>query len=477
MVWKQILRHTMPMAEVNVPPSISAADWQATPVPVQALVQTLGDRVQQLQQRIEELERRLNQNSGNSSQPPSRDQKTNRRPKGPGRPRGGKLGHARTVRVLSDTPDQVLELRVTTCRHCQGDLRTVAPRKVMRRQVTELPVVRPVIIETRQHEVVCPHCHTVQCGGLPVGLEATRTFGPRLEATVVYLQQQHHLSYERTRQALCDLFGVALSEGGEACILARAGQAAAPLAEALRAQVQASPVIGSDETGARIDGCTYWQWVFVTPTVIYHVIHPKRRGVAIQQVMGAARAQVWISDCWQPQLQAPREHFQLCLTHQIRNLQGLIERRPQLRWAQQMQQLLRDAIHLGKQRTERTARSFQWRRTHLEHTLERLLRRPIRARPAHALHYRFQKYREGLLRFLYDERVPFHNSACERALRPSVIHRKVTGGFRSLWGAQGYAALASVIDTARLQGRNAFESLVNLMGTPVLPYLTIPNRE
>jgi len=464
------------MTEAHAPSEISTEEWNATPPAVQTLVQTLVTSVQTLRQQVAELERRLNQNSGNSSQPPSRDQKANR-PKTHGRVRGGKPGHVRAVRPLSDTPDQVVECRVTTCRHCQRQLDTVTPHKVLRRQVTELPVGRAMVIETRQHEVVCPHCHTVQCGVLPAGLEATRTFGPRLEATVVYLQQQHHLSYERTRQALADLFGVPLSEGGEACILARAGQAAAPLAETLRLQLHASPVIGSDETGARIDGRTWWEWVFVTPEIIYHAIHPKRNRAVIQQVMGTAQAQVWISDCWQPQLQAPRQHFQLCLTHQIRNLQGLSEQRPHLRWARQMQQLLRDAIHLGKRRTLLTPRGFQCRRTALQHTLARLLQRPIQARPAHALHYRFQKYQDGLLYFLYDDRVPFQNSACERALRPSVIHRKVTGGFRSLWGAQGYAALASVIDTARLHGQNIFEQLVELMGTPVLPYLATPNGE
>jgi transposase len=464
------------MTETEAPSEISVEEWNATPPSVQALIQTLVGSVQTLQARIAELEHQRNQNSGNSSQPPSRDQKTNR-PKVRGQPRGGKPGHVRAVRTLSDTPDQVLEFRVSNCRHCQADLRRVAPHQVIRRQVTELPVVRPVVIETRQHEVVCPACQTVQRGVLPAGLEATRTFGPRLEATVVYLQQLHHLSYERTRQALADLFGVTLSEGGEACILARAGQAAAPHAEALRLQIQASPVIGSDETGARLNGRTCWEWVFVTPEVIYHAIHPKRNRAVIAQVMGSAQAQVWLSDCWQPQLQAPREHFQLCLTHQIRNLQGLIEQRPRLRWAHEMQALLREAIHLGKRRTRLTPRGFQRRRTYLQHTLARLLRRPIRARPAHALHYRFQKYRDGLLYFLFDERVPFQNSACERALRPSVIHRKVTGGFRSLWGAHGYAALASVIDTARLHGHNVFEDLVNLMGKPVLPYLMASSGE
>jgi len=64
---------------------------------------------------------------------------------------------------------------------------------------------------------------------------------------------------------------------------------------------------------------------------------------------------------------------------------------------------------------------------------------------------------------------------CERALRPSVIHRKVIGGFRSTWGAQAYAALATVVDTAKLFGRNVFETIVALLGKPVLPFFAGQN--
>jgi hypothetical protein len=68
--------------------------------------------------------------------------------------------------------------------------------------------------------------------------------------------------------------------------------------------------------------------------------------------------------------------------------------------------------------------------------------------------------------------VPWHNNARERALRPAVIHRKVTGGFRSQWGAYAYAALATVMDTAKLRAQPVFDTLVKLMGVPVLPYLS-----
>ena len=73
---------------------------------------------------------------------------------------------------------------------------------------------------------------------------------------------------------------------------------------------------------------------------------------------------------------------------------------------------------------------------------------------APALVKRYRKHRAHLLvsQSGHDPAVPHHTNAAERALRPSVIHRKVTGGFRSAWGAHAYAALVSVIDTAQLRG-------------------------
>lgn len=88
------------------------------------------------------------------------------------------------------------------------------------------------------------------------------------------------------------------------------------------------------------------------------------------------------------------------------------------------------------------------------------------------LQARFTKHRDKLLTFLHYPGVPPTNNVSERALRPSVIHRKVTNGFRSEWGAKGYAALQSVIATAHLKGEQVFESLVTLMGAPMLHFLS-----
>jgi transposase len=73
--------------------------------------------------------------------------------------------------------------------------------------------------------------------------------------------------------------------------------------------------------------------------------------------------------------------------------------------------------------------------------------------------------------FLYRLDVSPDNNACERALRPSIIHRKVLGSFRSEWGPCAYAALATVVNTAKRKGENVFSKLVSLMGKPVLHFL------
>jgi transposase len=136
-----------------------------------------------------------------------------------------------------------------------------------------------------------------------------------------------------------------------------------------------------------------------------------------------------------------------------------------------MQDLVREAIHLGHRREELTLGEYQRRVTQVENRLDGWLERPVTGEGARRLRRRFVKHRHHLLTFLHDRDVPAENNACERALRPSVIHRQVTNGFRSEWGARAYAALQTITATARQQGRHVFSALVELMGKPVLHFL------
>jgi len=441
-----------------------------------ALLQRLFEEVRRLETEVRTLREELEQHtkppttSQNSSQPPSRDWKAGHPQRKRRKKVGAQAGHVKAERPLVDHPEKVIDVWVETCAQCGTALLDQAPERVIRRQVTELPEIQPVVIETRQYEVRCPGCQRLQRGPLPEGLEAARRFGPRLEALVTYFHQEHHLGFERLCGVMRDVFGTSLSEGGAVAIVERAGQAAQPEAEAIGERVRQSAVIASDETSARVHGRNYWEWVFIGNGGEYHLIQRSRGQDVIDAFMGERRAEVWLSDCWKPQLNAPTDLHQLCLPHQVRALQGLLDQRPRLAWAREMQALFRAAMHLGKRRETLTARGYRRQVTFLERRLDRLLARCVSGVGAN-LRDRYRTHRAHLLVFLHRADVPSDNNACERALRPSVIHRKVMGSFRSDWGAQAYAALATVLNTAKRAGENAFQKLTNLMGTPILHFL------
>jgi len=411
--------------------------------------------------------------SQNSSQPPSRDFKAEKKKRKRSKQKGAKAGHAKQERQLVDKPNKIIEAYVDNCKNCHQNLLDQIPVKVVRRQVTEIPEIQPVVIETRQYVVICPGCGERQQGKLPEGLEAGRYFGPRLEAMVTNLHHEHHIGYKRLRQICDELFGLVLSAGGAVSIVKRAGKTAEAEAEAIGEQVRQSKVVGSDETSARVHGRNYWQWVFVGDHREYHVIVPSRGYDVIENFMQEGEAEVWVCDCWKAQLNAPAKICQICLSHQIRNLQGLMDKRPRLAWAREMQSLFRKAIHLRNRHEAMTERGYKRQVAIIEKRLEHLLRRTFKGLGSNLLD-RYRKYRNSLFIFLHRMDVPAHNNACERALRPSVIHRKVLGSFRSDWGAQAYASLASVLNTAKRNGQSAFQKLVQLMGTPVLPFLSYP---
>ena len=57
------------------------------------------------------------------------------------------------------------------------------------------------------------------------------------------------------------------------------------------------------------------------------------------------------------------------------------------------------------------------------------------------------------------------NNGSERALRPSVIFRKVTNGFRSGWGAKVYADIGSIVATGRINGRSPLAAIRGALAT------------
>ncbi len=415
--------------------------------------------------------------SGNSSVPPSVGFKPDRSERRARKRRHGHDGISRR----RQTPDVIVRCRPSTCQGCGESLPLAGQRRVGRSQVVEVPPVRPVVVEAWQYAARCRACGTRTKGVYPAGLEPTRTFGPGVEALLGYFHERHHVGYERLVEVCRDVFGLAISDGGIDQALRRLAERARPTYEALGAEVRASPVIGSDETGARVAGKTAWQWVFQTPEASYHVVVPRRNAEVIAAFLGDTRPDGWVSDLWAPQVKVAADVHQLCLSHQIRNLTYAVEADglDGRVWAIELRHLFGRAIHLGKIRETITPTSFARRRLRIENAVDRLVFRT--ALPAtdtanaRRLQNRYREHRASLFVFLDRPDIPPTNNASEQDLRPSVIHRKVTGGFRSWPGAEGSAILTSLFTTARKRGHDFLATLRSIAGPSPLRAAGLPS--
>lgn len=429
----------------------------------------LIELVLQLHARVSELEARLAsktrppKTSTNSSVPPSSDRKGNRR-NTKQKKRGAKHGHVGKSRVKVE-PDVFIECKLEVCPDCGANLQDVEQKVVGSSQVVEIPPVKPVVIEAQRYGCVCPQCGREQAADYPDGMESERVFGCRLTAFVTYLHEIHHISYVRLQTVLGNLFGLTVSVGGLVNLVKRVGRKLHPVAEEILDEIRDSQVVGSDETGARIDGKNQWQWVFVTEKATYHVIAPSRGSGVIEKVMGEAQPAVWVRDLWSAQCKGPGRYHQLCHAHQLRDLQYAVDREGSY-WAYRMQRLLLHSQRLVKHRGRLPPEIFQGEVEKVEAALDELLEWEAFGVEAQRLQRRYRKHRDSLFVFLHIPGVPCDNNASERALRNSVIHRKVSGGFRSDEGAEAHAVVSSVVDTARKRGEDVFGTLQGHIGSP-----------
>jgi transposase len=441
----------------------------------EAAIERGDEKIRALEEELAQF-RRPAKTPENSSVPPSRGQKANRVERRSRRP-GPKRGHVGASRVRSE-PDVVLACRPSTCDGCGEPLPASGGRRVGRSQVTDLPSFAPVVIEAWQYALTCTHCGVQTPGRYPAGLEPRRTFGPGIEALVSYLHERHHVGYERLVELCRDVFGLTISQGGIENVLRRLVERARPTYAAIGQTVRGSPVINSDETGARVAGRTRWQWTFQTPEASYHVLAASRGGEVIDAFLDGVEPEVWGSDLWAPQLLTPATEHQICHSHQARALTFASEADTggERAWALDLRHVFGRAIRLYHERDQVSAETFARRRLLIENATDRLVfdRYVAPKTEAARLQHRYRTHRDSLYVFLYRDDVEPTNNSSERDLRPSVIHRKVIGGFRSAWGAEASAIRSSILATARKQGRNLLDAFRAVAGPSPLQAVATP---
>ena len=426
-----------------------------------------------------DLKRRLGLDSSTSSKPPSSDG-PGKKPRHPGslrersgRPSGGQKGHRGETLRRTAEPDRTVTHEAAACRHCGVGLSPGDATGCERRQVFDLP---ERLIEVTEHQglvYACAGCGKSTRAAFPEGVSGPVQYGERIRAAAVYLHAQQLIPEDRTAEALADLFGAAgLCAASVAEWTRRRTFAFAPVVERIGVLVRAARVRCLDETGLRIGGKTQWLHTAATETLTLY--RCDKRGAMPEGFEGG----VIVHDGFKSYRKLATAAHALCNAHHLRELKALIQfdREP---WATKMRDCLRDACKaVGEARAngqaalspaaleafharywEALREGLAWHRNLPR--LEKAGRKSGRTkrRTGDNLLLRLHRFKDDVLRFLIDFEVPFTNNLAEQALRMMKVKMKISGGFRTEDGAHAFAALRTVIATARKQSQNILQTL------------------
>jgi transposase len=367
------------------------------------------------------------------------------------------------ARQLAENPDATRRVYAERCR-CGAVLDAAGQDLAKEYDHVDIPPIRPVTTRIELFRATCPCCQARVTASAPADMPEGTPFGPGIASMVAYLRGCQMVGYKRLTEVCQGLFGLTISQGAIANMLARVGEAMAAPAERIAAEVRASEAIASDETSARVKGKTWWQWSFGCATACYLVIAETRGKCVPTAFLAGAKPKMWLSDRLPAQMKHAEEH-QFCLAHLIRDAQFAIDHGDTV-FAPGFKALLKDACAVGR-RPGLADATITAHRRRLERELERLFAlKPADAEGRKLRDAVYLDCRGKLLVFLKRRDVEPTNNESERALRPSVIFRKVTNGFRSEWGAKAYAALCSIVETGRRNGRSALTAIRDALAIP-----------
>jgi transposase len=431
-----------------------------------ALILALFDRLEAMEREIAALKAQLGEppkTPDNSSLPPSKGQKANRRNKQRRKgPRQGSLGRKGGGRPLSCTPDETVIAKPTCCMHCQTAFADGDHVLHGRYDKVDLPPVRPVVTRVERYSGHCRCCGGITLAPVPEGLEQGSPFSLNIMALAIYLRFTHAISYKRLTRLFLHLFALEISEGALDAMFRRAMPCFDSEVAAILARLRRARVVCSDETTVRIDGVTHWNWVFQNEQVVIHVIRNSRGAGVVSEVLAGHRPKLWVSDLFGAQ-QGHAELWQVCLAHQLRDCQFAIDAGDTV-FAPRMKALLLRTAVLGRRSKTlaQSTRNYHLRR--LNDELNRVMALAPDNPHGKRLRKRYHKVRVHLFTFLAYPEVPPDNNGSERELRPTATYRKVTGGFRSDWGATFFAGVRSVVGTAARSGIDAYQAIRNVLG-------------
>ena len=466
-------------SEIEIPGiKIPQLDWDATPESVKAVVIVLSER-------LAYIEEQLQQNSQNSSRPPSSDgfvkpekSKVQKQKKAEKKRSNG--NESRKTRKLypREACKEVHSHVPEKCRHCGEELKG-EDAEPYRHQIVEIPPLSPYIIEHQQHQLECDCCGRKTRGALPAEVPSSG-YGDRLAAVVGWLSGEHRQSYRMVKSLMMTLFSVELSRGSINRLRQQVSEAVEKPVKEAQQYVRGQEVVHSDETSFRQgngDGLNPkqskgWLWVIATRLVKVFSVELSRGQAIAKKLLGETFQGILISDRYPAYNWLDVEQRQVCWAHLKRDLTAIAERSGVSK--QIGQALLRREHRLfrwwhrvrdGTMSRQQLIVAVKSLRAGFKAELEEAAALPIGNREKSPLAktvrtaQKLLKLETALWTFVSVEGVEPTNNLAEQSLRGAVIWRRTSFGSQSQGGSEFVSRILTVVTSLKAQQRNPLDYL------------------
>ena len=427
--------------------------------------------IARLEQRVHELTRQARADDDAAQMPPFV------KPNLPARRRrkksGQKAGHPAALRPMPEVIDvhQDVPLPADTagrasCPKCNACLLDVEEHE----RIVEDFIPAKVLVK-------CYHTQSGWCPGCRKRIESREReqppaanlphgqLGLNALATGVLLRITHRLPFRQVSQIFADLPGLTVSPGAITRQVQRIAGWLEKEFQDLKLEIRAAPHVYADETGWRTDGENGNLWAVTTPTQTLYHIDDSRGGKVIRELLGEAFGGTLVSDFYSAYATMDCKK-QKCLTHLLREFKESAEKSPAFAggvFYPKARRLVKEMLLLKDRWEQMSDERYTSRVCRLETRLDQLVDASYEEPNEKRIARRMAKHRKELTAFLWEKDLDGTNNAAERAIRPAVVARKISGGSRSDKGAGAFAKLASLLRTAGQQGKNLLGTIKGML--------------
>ena len=281
-------------------------------------------------------------------------------------------------------------------------------------------------------------------------------FGKNMQAQITLLRFDDRLPLRKTINAITRQYKTSFTSKTVFNVTKRVADKATPAYNIIKNKIRRATHLHIDETKIKIQGKTYWLWIFRSRKNIFFVIRKKRNRTVLDEILGTKYKGIIICDGMSAYKEYTK-YLQRCWAHILRETKELAETHDD---AKQLHAWMKDLFTTVKSMSLKDSKEKR------QITYDKCIREMNQLIQTYSSYKHLRKIittiKNGLnfwfTRIKHPQIEPTNNNG-ERSLREMVVIKHIIGTLRNQDGADVLSKMMTLISTWRLNGQNPFYSL------------------